>query len=100
MGTHHHYENRYPDAFNIFKDEPQTKFKSRDNFEKINHYDNAVSYNDYIVSEVISKVNRTNLKSFVLYFSDHGEEVFDDIDMSGHNEDVYSKNMYDVPFVL
>jgi heptose-I-phosphate ethanolaminephosphotransferase len=100
IGTHHHYENRYPKAFNKFVNTPITKFNSLENHDKINHYDNAVLYTDFIVNEVIKKVNQTNLKSFVLYFSDHGEEVFDNINMSGHNEDVYSKSMFDVPFIL
>ncbi|MDO5970924.1 sulfatase-like hydrolase/transferase [Flavivirga aquimarina] len=100
MGTHHHYENRYPEAFNKFKDEPITKFKSEENFVKINHYHNAILYNDFIVSELIRQVDDLNTKSFVLYFSDHGEEVFDDLNMAGHNEDIYSKKMFDIPFVL
>lgn len=100
MGTHHDYQNRYPDNFNVFKDIPKTKFLSEESHSKINHYDNAVLYNDYIISQVIKKVQALNKKSFVLYFSDHGEEVYDDLDLSGHNEDIYSKNMYDVPFIL
>lgn len=100
LGTHHHYVNRYPNTFNKFKDIPNTKFKSKENFEIINQYDNAVFYNDYLISEVIKKVDSVNKKSFVLYFSDHGEEVFDNVNMSGHNEDNISKNMFDIPFVL
>ncbi|WP_158655140.1 phosphoethanolamine transferase [Flavivirga eckloniae] len=100
MGTHHHYENRYPKAFNKFKDDPITKFKSEENFTKINHYHNAVLYNDFIISELIKQVDSLHTKSFALYFSDHGEEVFDDLNMAGHNEDIYSKKMFDIPFVL
>jgi heptose-I-phosphate ethanolaminephosphotransferase len=37
----------------------------------------------------------------VLYFSDHGEEVFDEIDYAGHSVDQnITKNMFEVPFVL
>jgi heptose-I-phosphate ethanolaminephosphotransferase len=36
----------------------------------------------------------------VLYLSDHGEELFQDADFSGHNEDVATKSMYDIPFFL
>lgn len=100
MGTHHHYENRYPESFNKFNDVPNTKFKSEENFEKINHYDNTVLYNDSLIADVIKKVKKLNRKSFVLYFSDHGEEMFNDLNMAGHNEDIYSKNMFDVPFIL
>lgn len=100
MGTHHHYEKRYTKAFNKFKDEPKTNFKSEESIAKINHYDNAVLYNDYIISEVISKLDSINKKSFALYFSDHGEEMYSGLNMAGHNEDIYSKQMFEVPFFL
>lgn len=100
MGTHHHYERRYTEAFNKFKDEPQTNFKSDESFEKINHYDNAILYNDFIISEIISKLDSLKTKSFALYFSDHAEEMYSDLDMAGHNEDIYSQQMFDIPFLL
>jgi heptose-I-phosphate ethanolaminephosphotransferase len=100
LGTHHHYKNRYPEEFNKFSDVPITNFNSEENHEIINHYDNAILYNDYLINKVIKKVDSAQSRSFVLYFSDHGEEMFDNIDLSGHNEDVYSKNMFDIPFFL
>ncbi|PQV48204.1 heptose-I-phosphate ethanolaminephosphotransferase [Jejuia pallidilutea] len=100
MGTHHHYENRYPETFNKFKDTPKTNFKSNESFEKINHYDNAILYNDFIISEIIKQVNSLKAKSFVLYFSDHAEEMYDTINMAGHNEDIYSRQMFEIPFFV
>ena len=41
-----------------------------------------------------------NSISTVLFFSDHGEEMFNKLNMAGHNEDIYSKQMFDIPFVL
>ena len=100
MGTHHHYENRYPESFNKFNDEPKTNFKSEESFDKINHYDNAVVYNDFIISEIISKLDSLNTKSLALYFSDHAEEMYTDLNMAGHNEDIYSQQMFDIPFFI
>ncbi|OEJ98983.1 hypothetical protein A8C32_07315 [Flavivirga aquatica] len=100
MGTHHHYKNRYPEEFNQFHEEPVTDFRSEENFTKINHYDNAILYNDFLVSSVIKKLDSLNTKSFALYFSDHGEEMFDDINMAGHNEDIYSQKMFEIPFFV
>lgn len=100
MGTHHHYENRYPSAFSKFNNQPKTKFKSEESFNKINHYDNAILYNDFIISKIIKKVDSLNTKSTVLFLSDHGEEMFNDLNMAGHNEDIYSKQMFDIPFIL
>ena len=100
MGTHHNYKNRYPDTFNKFKDTPFSNYKSDEIFKIINDYDNAVLYTDFVVSEIIQKVKDLNTKSFVLYMSDHGEELFKDRNMAGHNEDVSTQDMYDVPFLL
>ena len=42
-----------------------------------------------------------NIESAVLYFSDHGEEVYDTMDFSGHNDDdVGSLPMFQIPFIL
>ena len=100
MGTHLSYSNRYPEDFNTFKDIPFSNYKSDDNFKIINDYDNAVLYSDYVISQIIKKTKALNKKSFVLYFSDHGEELFKDYNMAGHNEDISTKDMYDVPFLL
>ena len=100
MGTHHSYKNRYPDNFNKFKDTPFSNYKSDENFNIINNYDNAVLYTDFVVSEIIQKIKSLNTKSFVLYISDHGEELFKDHNMAGHNEDISTQDMYDVPFLL
>jgi heptose-I-phosphate ethanolaminephosphotransferase len=100
MGTHHDYENRYPRAFNKFIDEPLANFRSEESTTKINRYDNAILYNDFVISEAIKKVDSLSTKSFAFYFSDHGEEMYDDINMAGHNEDIYSQRMFDVPFFL
>jgi len=100
MGTHVSYANRYPNTFNKFIDPPQSNYKSDETSRIINHYDNAVLYNDFVVSEIIQKIKALNTKSFVLYMSDHGEELFKDHNMAGHNEDVGTKDMYDVPFLL
>lgn len=100
IGTHHDYEDRYPDSFNIFNGDANSNYKSKESNEKINHYDNAVLYNDFIVSAIIEKVKSTNTNSFVLYLSDHGEELYRDRKMAGHNEDTPTKSMYEIPFML
>ena len=100
MGTHLSYANRYPEAFNTFKSIPFSNYKSEEITKIINDYDNAVLYSDYVISQVIKKTKSLNKKSFVLYFSDHGEELFKDYNMAGHNEDISTKDMYDVPFLL
>jgi len=100
IGSHLNYKNRYPDTFKVFKDEPLTKFESQESFNKINQYDNAILYTDFIDSEIIKKIEALNVKSFVLFLSDHGEEVYKDRNMAGHNEAIPTKDMFDIPFML
>ncbi|WP_157841066.1 sulfatase-like hydrolase/transferase [Neotamlana nanhaiensis] len=101
LGTHMNYKYRYPEHYNVFKDIPRSKFKKDVIYSQINAYDNAVRYTDYIVKSVIESVKSKNVTSAVLYFSDHGEEVYDDIEFSGHFRDmVRTKNVYEIPFVL
>lgn len=103
LGTHTQYKNRYPKSFNQFKDAPSTPFGTQQAFEAINQYDNAVLYNDFVISEIISllKSNATpNEKQQMIYFSDHGEDVYQTVDFNGHSESIGSYPMFEIPFVF
>lgn len=97
-GTHIDYTKRYPKNFNYFSEENTTKTKKQN--IHINAYDNAIRYNDYIIREIIETLREANTKSYMLYFSDHGDEVFDTIDFVGHNGYHNTPAMYQIPFVL
>ncbi len=99
-GTHFDYDKRYPEAFSVFKDKPQTNFPSEKTFDIINNYDNAVRYNDSIISTLISKININCPSGYLIYFSDHGDEVYDTMDMFGHNEYFSTRPMYEIPFIV
>jgi heptose-I-phosphate ethanolaminephosphotransferase len=101
LGTHLNYKMRYPKEFEVFKNTPITKYKKKKAFETINAYDNAIRYNDYILRNIIEVVRKENLNGFVSYFSDHGQEVFGDMDFFGHTiDEEISKNMYEIPMFL
>jgi len=100
MGTHGDYSDRYPEEFNVFYSKPITKFKHKKAYETINAYDNAVLYNDHILSEIIKEIKTENSKSYVLYFSDHGEDVYENLNVACHTENKGTKPMYDIPFIL
>ena len=101
IGAHFYYEMRYPEKFNYFKDVPKTKFKKEEAYKTINAYDNVMRYTDSILSEVIKSVEKESGSSFVLYFSDHGQEVYDEIDFFGQTIDqMVTKSMYDIPMFL
>jgi len=100
IGAHFSYENRYPPEFDRFVGKPKTKFNNEKAFEKINQYDNAISYSDFIVSQVLDKLKAEKSNSYLMFFSDHGEEVFQDENFYGHFEDRPSKNTFKIPFLL
>ncbi len=99
-GCHISYHKKYPESFNFFTDTPKTKFNSAKAHQTINEYDNAVRYNDFVVSEVIDLVKKANKNSYVMYFSDHGEEVFKEYDYFGHHESIGSNAMFEIPFMV
>lgn len=102
MGTHATYNKRYPKQFDYFKDTPPKAIsKERKVTNNVNYYDNAVRYNDFIVHEIIKELEEKNIVSSVTYFSDHGQEVFDEIDFMGHQEFTSTtKAMYEVPLLF
>lgn len=101
IGTHIPYSKRYPPEFSKFdKDKDDLLFPSK-NAQKIrNEYDNAILYNDFILRSIIEKLRETNTYSSLIYFSDHGDDVFDTIDFAGHNEYHATKPMYEIPFFI
>ncbi|MCF6242701.1 MAG: sulfatase-like hydrolase/transferase [Bacteroidales bacterium] len=100
LGSHVDYKNRYPESFNKFNNIPQSKFKNTMVHQTINEYDNSILYTDYILRQIIETVRSKHNKSYVLYLSDHGEDVFETSIKAYHAEGVKSKYMYDIPFIL
>jgi len=103
IGTHMKYAYRYPISFDHFKDgNGLLKGLSEDKVQTINEYDNAVRYNDHIVYELIDRLKQTKQSSLLVYFSDHGEDVYDSKpnDFKGRNEANPTYPMYAIPFVV
>lgn len=71
--------------------------------EAINDYDNALLYNDYVVTSLLEKLPAKNGRSLMLYFADHGEDVYDTPphNFLGRNEaSPPTLAMYAVPMLL
>lgn len=94
-GNHYAYKNRYPKSFNKFS----SKKNSKKN-ETIDTYDNAIMYTDFVLSEILKELKNTGSKNALIYFSDHGEEVYDTVDFFGHFDDKPTSTMYEVPFIV
>lgn len=108
MGQHIDAKDRYPhDKFSRFSakdirnNEPyMTESKKQD----IANYDNATYYNDYVINHIINLYRNEN--TVVVYFSDHGEEIYDYRDSKGRveaapgQEKNWLKYQFEVPFVI
>ena len=100
MGCHTQYNRRYPFSFDKFKGAEDKKGKN------IDAYDNAVFYNDFIIDSIFSLLANysqlhPDMRISALYFSDHGENVYDEGDYCGHD---YSGKIphanVEIPFIL
>ncbi|MDD0994963.1 phosphoethanolamine transferase CptA [Pseudomonas sp. TNT2022 ID1044] len=102
LGTHMSYQYRYPSTFDKFKDRNGVPAGVRDDqLPTYNSYDNAVLYNDFVVSSLIKDYAKTDPNGFLLYLSDHGEDVFDSPGHGtlGRNESKPTAPMYTIPFM-
>ncbi len=103
MGSHLQYENRYPEAFARFTDQPprpyQAELTSRQR-NGINAYDNSILYTDNVLNEIFRLADRQSQPTGLVYFSDHGEEVYDTMDFKGHGPESLTTRMFSIPFIV
>jgi heptose-I-phosphate ethanolaminephosphotransferase len=106
MGNHAVYKFRYPSSFNRFNHlvhplpgqyDPQLTANA---LETIDQYDNSVLYNDFVITRIMDLMERKDEPSAMIYFSDHGEEVFDFRNFAGHAYEKVSTSMCEVPFIV
>ena len=103
LGTHMSYQYRYPPEYERFTDRTGAPAHLSDaQLPTYNAYDNAVLYNDFVVSSLIKSFSATDPNGFLLYLSDHGESVFDapKPEVLGRNEAAPTAPMYTIPFIL
>lgn len=103
LGTHMKYEYRYPPEYARFKDHSGTgEWLENSQLAAVNSYDNAVLYNDFVVSSLIGTLANIQSNGMLVYFSDHGEDVYDSPGhrILGRNEGKPTAPMYTVPFIL
>lgn len=103
MGSHAQYSNRYPEKFEYFTDnnvKAYTSGISDSQINAINEYDNSLRYTDHVIKQAFDLVQQdpANIKSLTL-LSDHGEEVFDSINVKGHGPDNVTAHMLEIPLL-
>lgn len=100
MGNHSSYKKRYPtDKYSIYEGElNQGEFGAKaSKNNNINHYDNSVVYNDYVVSAILKELQKSKemIKGF-MYMSDHAEDVLKNL---GHNSSKFTYEMTQIPMI-
>ena len=99
MGGHGLYYNRFPYKFSKFDVSDIQLPISDGKKEIVAQYDNALYYNDYVISTIIDKFRDS--ETLVIYVPDHGEAVYDEgEDMSGHIEENPTHHMIEVPVIM
>jgi glucan phosphoethanolaminetransferase (alkaline phosphatase superfamily) len=98
IGNHGSYKSRYPKPKyskfngNLKLGEFGTKASKNAN---INHYDNSILYNDYVVSSILREFQNEKSTGGFLYMSDHTDDV---IGKLGHNSGKFTYHMAQIPF--
>jgi glucan phosphoethanolaminetransferase (alkaline phosphatase superfamily) len=103
-GSHFGYKERYPIDFQRFQDgqgSPRS-LPSRET-QLVDEYDNSIYFTDYNLRAVIDRLGRCNCKAGLIFFSDHGERLFDtgDSDLNfGHGFPSISRQEIEIPFFV
>lgn len=108
MGQHMYAGSRYPQTPQFTRFTPDSikrtePWLDQEKKQDIAHYDNATYYNDYVIGKLLDSMR--NSCAVMVYFSDHGEEMFDWRDFSGRDEGARKqapsmKLQYCVPFMV
>lgn len=95
IGSHVRYRDRYPPGHGIFKGTTANERLRAD-------YDNSIHYTDTVLAEVVEILRKLGDSASLVYFSDHGEDVFDSRpDKYLFRDDALATNpMYEVPFFV
>lgn len=100
LGQHYDYADQFPDSWARYDAKDYDRADLPENkVQLIADYDNATIYNDFVVNSIIDHFKDD--KAVVLYFSDHGEEVYDERDYMGHGGTTPFLNyQFDIPFMI
>lgn len=107
QGQHIDASTRFPHTaefikFTVDSIQRNDKYLTLEKKQRIADYDNATYYNDYVVNQIIDLYRDTN--TLLIYFSDHGDEVYDYRDQFGREFGTFTKEklkyQFEVPFMI
>ena len=104
-GQHLNPRFRFPKSFALFSAKDiKRKDLNESQRQKVADYDNAVLYNDKVMDDIIKCFEQQD--AVLIYFSDHGEQVYDDKRLiygrKFGNEELMEaiKCEYEIPFMI
>ena len=105
LGQHAAYVDRYPEEYQYFTEEDY-KFRidlSPQQKRFVAEYDNAVRYGDAVLKSIIDLYRDDD--AIVIFFSDHGEEIYDYRDYMGRSHEPIitsdmAKCVFEIPFLI
>lgn len=108
-GQHIRADKRYPHNAGFDRFSPSDYAYRTEAFltdamrQEIAYYDNATFYNDYVMGKIFDIFSKSD--AVVVYFSDHGDEIYDYRPSIGRRTDGDKEGMmlhyqHDVPFVV
>lgn len=91
LGSHVVYTSRYPASAEVFTAEdvlklPGKKSLSEDEAATVAQYDNSIRYTDSVLGKMVEAVSRQSEPAVLVYFSDHGVNVYDSDGIHGRSE--------------
>ncbi len=99
MGSHEDYGLRYPARFRRFHG-AAGRLRTDDQ-ALVDQYDDSVAYTDWVVSEVVARVEATGAPAVVAFVSDHGENLFDTSEgLRGHGMPIPTAAEVEVPLLV
>lgn len=101
MGSHAAYDRRYPKEYDYFSDSTLPAYANKlsaSKKETINAYDNSIRYTDAFLEQVCEAIEKQSFPASVLYFSDHGQVLYEDGVTRGHSES--SRYGVDIPLCV
>lgn len=102
IGSHSAYVNRYPSEFVHFNGAaPGKESLNAVQTQMVNAYDDSIRYTDWVIAQFVKQLRDAGGISYLLYFSDHGEDIYDTTDnkVLGHSQ-LANLPMTSVPFML
>lgn len=100
IGSHVEFKNRYPATYNFFNSKNELDVFHNNWLTDImaqrrSEYDNSIRYTDSILAEIIKLTSKICTPALFLYFSDHGENVYDESSFTGRDDSSVA-----IPFVI